>query len=137
MGFRIADEKIYLDDLQMASKFGDVNIAGYSSFLGYVDYRVSITLTKEESDKVKGKGGNVAALFTNKEGRVVLDLLVKGQSPKPGIGVDTQMAQARLKGKAQEEIDKAKQQAAEAAQKQAEELKKKAAEEAKKLFKWK
>ncbi len=137
MGFRIADEKIYLDDLQMASKFGDVNIAGYSSFLGYVDYRVSITLTKEESDKVKGKGGNVAALFTNKEGRVVLDLLVKGQSPKPGIGVDTQMAQARLKGKAQEEIDKAKQQAAEAAKKQAEELKKKAAEEAKKLFKWK
>ncbi|MDO9391012.1 MAG: AsmA family protein [bacterium] len=137
MGFRIADEKIYLDDLQMASKFGDVNIAGYSTFLGYVDYRVSITLTKEESDKVKGKGGNVAGLFTNKEGRVVLDLLIKGQSPKPGIGVDTQMAQARLKGKAQEEMDKAKQQAAEAAQKQAEELKKKAAEEAKKLFKWK
>ena len=81
--------------------------------------------------------GNVAGLFTNKEGRVVLDLLIKGQSPKPGIGVDTQMAQARLKGKAQEEMDKAKQQAAEAAQKQAEELKKKAAEEAKKLFKWK
>ncbi|MDO9026871.1 MAG: AsmA family protein [bacterium] len=137
MGFRIADEKIFLDDLQMVSKFGDVNIAGYSTFLGYVDYRVSITLTKEESDKVKAKGGNVAGLFTNKEGRVVLDLLIKGQSPKPGIGVDTQMAQARLKGKAQEEMDKAKQQAAEAAQKQAEELKKKAAEEAKKLFKWK
>lgn len=137
LGFRVADEKIYLDDLQMASKFGDVNIAGYSSFLGYVDYRVSITLTKEESDKVKAKGGNAATLFTNKEGRVVLDLLIKGQSPKPGIGVDTQMAQARLKGKAQEEMDKAKQQAVEAAQKQAEELKKKAAEEAKKLFKWK
>ncbi|MBI4726709.1 AsmA family protein [candidate division TA06 bacterium] len=137
MGFRIADEKIYLDDLQMASKFGDVSLSGSSSFLGYLDYRVSITLTKEESDKVKLKGGNVAGLFTNKDGRVALDLLVKGQSPKPGIGLDTQMAQARLKGKAQEEIDKAKKQAEEAAQKQAEELKKKAAEEAKKLFKWK
>ncbi|MBI5805783.1 AsmA family protein [candidate division TA06 bacterium] len=137
MGFRIADEKIYLDDLQMASRFGDVSVSGSSTFLGFLDYRVSITLTKEESDKVKAKGGNVAGLFTNKEGRVVLDLLIKGQSPKPGIGVDTQMAQARLKGKAQEEMDKAKQQAAEAAQKQAEELKKKAAEEAKKLFKWK
>jgi AsmA protein len=137
LGFRINEEKIYLDDLQMFTKFGDVTLAGYSSFAGYVDYKVSITLTKEESDKVKAKGGNAAALFTNKEGRVVLDLLIKGQSPKPSIGVDTQMAQARLKGKAQEEIDKAKQQAAEAAQKQAEELKKKAAEEAKKLFKWK
>ena len=137
MGFRISDEKIYLDDLQMASKFGDVNVSGSSTFLGFLDYRVSITLTKEESDKVKAKGGNAASLFTNKEGRVVLDLLVKGQSPKPSIGVDTQMTQARLKGKAQEEIDKAKQQAAEAAQKQAEELRKKAAEEAKKLFKWK
>jgi hypothetical protein len=138
MGFRIADQKIYLDDLQMFTKFGDVNVSGSSTFLGFLDYRVSITLTKEESDKVKGKGGNVAGLFTNKDGRVVLDLLVKGQSPKPGIGIDTQMAQARLKGKAQEEIDKAKQQAAEAAQKQAEELKKKAAEGAKNLFKkWK
>jgi hypothetical protein len=136
LGFRIADEKIYLDDLQMASKFGDVSVSGSSSFPGYLDYRVSITLTKEESDKVKGKGGNAAGLFTNKDGRVVLDLLVKGQSPKPGIGLDTQMAQARLKGKAQEEIDKAKKQAQEATQKQADELKKKAAEEAKKLFHW-
>jgi AsmA protein len=137
MGFRINDEKIYLDDLQMFTRFGDVTLAGYSSFAGYVDYKASITLTKEESDKVKAKGGSAAQLFTNKEGRVVLDLLVKGQSPKPSIGVDTEMAQARLKGKALEELDKARQQAEDAAKKQAEELKKKAAEEAKKLFKWK
>ncbi|MDI6740901.1 MAG: AsmA-like C-terminal region-containing protein, partial [Candidatus Edwardsbacteria bacterium] len=108
MGFRILDEKIFLDDLVMTSKFGDVNLSGSSSFAGYLDYRVSIKLTKEESDKLKGKAGNAAALFTDKDGRVALDLLVKGQSPKPGISWDTQMAQARLKGKAQEEIDKVK-----------------------------
>jgi AsmA protein len=135
MGFRINDEKIYLDDLQMFTRFGDVSLSGYSSFAGYVDYKVSITLTKEESDKVKAKGGSAAQLFTNKDGRVVLDLLVKGQSPKPSIGVDTEMAQARLKGKAQEEMDKAKKQAEEAAKKQAEELKKKAEDALKGFFK--
>ena len=79
------------------------------------------------------KAGNAAALFTDKDGRVVLDLLVKGQSPKPGVSWDTQMAQARLKGKAKEEIDRAKAEAqakADQLKKEAEEKAKKAAEDA-------
>jgi len=135
MGFRILDQKLYLDDLVMASKFGDVGLSGYSSFAGFLDYRVSIKLTKEESDKLKGKGGNVANLFADKDGRVVLDLLVKGQAPKPGISWDTQMAQARLKGKAQEEIDKAKAEAEAKVKAEADKLKQKADEEAARLKK--
>jgi len=135
MGFRIADEKVYLDDLQMTSKFGDVSLSGNSSFTGYLDYKATIKLTKEESDKMKGKAGNAAALFTDKDGRVVLDLLVKGQSPKPGVSWDTQMAQSRLKGKAQEEIDRAKQQAEDKAKKEAADAAKKAGEKLKNLFK--
>ncbi|MCU0605927.1 MAG: AsmA family protein [Candidatus Edwardsbacteria bacterium] len=146
MGFRIADEKVYLDDLLMTSKFGDINLSGNSSFTGYLDYRASIKLTKEESDRMKGKAGNAAALFTDKDGRVVLDLLVKGQSPKPAVSWDTQMAQARLKGKAQEEIDKVKAEAQaridqerkaleEKAKKEADEAAKKAADALKGLFK--
>ncbi len=146
MGFRIADEKVYLDDLLMTSKFGDINLSGNSSFTGFLDYRASIRLTKEESDRMKGKAGNAAALFTDKDGRMVLDLLVKGQSPKPGVSWDTQMAQARLKGKAQEEIDKVKAEAQakidqqkkeleDKAKKEAEEAAKKAADALKGLFK--
>jgi len=135
LGFRIADQKVYLDDLKMDSKYGDVNVTGYSTFAGAVDYRVSVKLTKEESDRLKGKGGNVAALFTDKDGRVVLDLLVKGQPPKPAVSWDTQMAQARLKGKAQEEIDKAKAEAEAKAKAEADKLKQKADAEAERLKK--
>lgn len=130
MGFRIADEKVYLDDLLMTSKFGDINLSGNSSFTGFLDYRASIKLTKEESDKMKGKVGNAAGLFTDKDGRMVLDLLVKGQSPKPGVSWDTQMAQARLKGKAQEEIDKVKAEAQAKIDQQKKELEDKAKKEA-------
>lgn len=133
MGFRILDQKVYLDDLKMDSKYGDVSLSGYSTFAGAVDYRVSVKLTKEESDKLKGKGGNVANLFTDQDGRVVLDLLVKGQPPKPSVSWDTQMAQARLKGKVQQEVDRAKAEAEAKAKAEADKLKKKADEEAARL----
>jgi uncharacterized protein involved in outer membrane biogenesis len=133
LGFRILDQKVFLDDLKMDCRYGEVNLSGYSTFAGAVDYRVSVKLTKEESDKLKGKGGNVAALFTDKDGRVVLDLLVKGQPPKPSVSWDTQMAQARLKGKAQEEIGKAKAEAEAKVKDEADKLKQKADEEAARL----
>lgn len=133
MGFRILDQKIYLDDLKMDSRYGDVTLSGYSTFDGTVDYRVSVRLTKEESDKLKGRGGNVANLFTDSEGRVVLDLLVKGQPPKPTISWDTQMAEARLRGKVQQEMDRAKAEAEAKAKAEADRLKQKADEEAARL----
>lgn len=133
MGFRISDQKVYLDDLKMDSKYGEVAMSGYSTFAGAVDYRVSVKLTKEESEKLKGKGGNVANLFADPDGRVVLDLLVKGQPPKPAVSWDTQMAEARLKGKVQQEIDKAKAEAEAKAKAEADKLKQKADEEAARL----
>ncbi|HBZ86786.1 MAG: hypothetical protein A2509_06655 [Candidatus Edwardsbacteria bacterium RIFOXYD12_FULL_50_11] len=143
-GFRILNERLYLDDLKLDSRFGDANLTGSSGFDGTLDYRVSIKLTKEESDKLRARS-SATSLFSDKDGRMVLDLLVKGPAQKPSIGWDTQMAQARLKGKAQEELDKAKAQAqAEAdkakkaaedkARKEAEELKKKAADKLKGIF---
>jgi uncharacterized protein involved in outer membrane biogenesis len=155
LGFRILNERLYLDDLKMDSRYGDVNLTGSSGFDGTLDYRVSIKLTKEESDKLRAKS-TATNLFADKDGRMVLDLLVKGPAQKPSIGWDTQMAQARLKGKAQEELDKAKAQAQaeadklkaqaqaeadkakkaaeEKAKKEAEELKKKAADKLKGIF---
>lgn len=155
MGFRILNERLYLDDLKMDSRFGDVNLTGSSGFDGTLDYRMSIKLTKEESDKLRAKS-SATNLFADKDGRMVLDLLIKGPAQKPSIGWDTQMAQARLKGKAQEELDKAKAQAQaeadkvkqqaqaeadkakkaaeEKAKKEAEELKKKAADKLKGIF---
>ena len=134
MGFRILNERLYLDDLQMDSRFGDVNLSGSSGFDGTLDYRVSIKLTKEESDKLRAKSSAVN-LFADKDGRMVLDLLVKGPAQKPGIGWDTQMAQARLKGKAQEEIDKAKKEVADKVQAEADKLKQQAQAEADKAKK--
>lgn len=131
MGFRILNERLYLDDLQMASRFGDVNLSGSSGFDGALDYRVSIKLTKDESDKLRAKT-SAASLLTDKDGRMILDLLVKGPAQKPSISWDTQMAQARLKGKAQEELDKAKKEAEAKAQEEADKLKKAAEEKAKK-----
>jgi uncharacterized protein involved in outer membrane biogenesis len=133
MGFRISEQKVYLDDLKMDSKYGDVSLSGYSTFAGAVDYRVSVKLTKEESDRLKGKGGNVANLFADPDGRVVLDLLVKGQPPKPAVSWDTQMAQARLKGKVQQEVDRAKAEAEAKAKAEADKLKQKADAEAERL----
>lgn len=132
MGFRIAEQKVYLDDMKMDSKYGDVNLSGHSTFAGAVDYRASIKLTKEESDKLKSKGGGVTNLFTDTDGRVVLDLLVKGQPPKPAVSWDTQMAEARLKGKVQQEIDRAKSEAEAKAKAEADRLKQEAEEKAKK-----
>ena len=63
---------------------------------------------------------------------MILDLLVSGPAQKPIIGWDTQMAQARLKGKAQEEIDKARKEAEAKAQAEADKARKAAEEKAKK-----
>ena len=130
-GFRILNERLYLDDLQMSSRFGDINLSGSSGFDGTLDYRVSLKLTREESEKFKSKT-SATALFSDPDGRVILDLLVSGPAQKPIIGWDTQMAQARLKGKAQEEIDKARKEAEVKAQAEADKVRKAAEEKAKK-----
>lgn len=130
-GFRILNERLYLDDLQMSSRFGDINLSGSSGFDGTLDYRVSLKLTREESEKFKSKT-SATALFSDPDGRVILDLLVSGPAQKPIIGWDTQMAQARLKGKAQEEIDKARKEAEAKAQAEADKARKAAEEKAKK-----
>lgn len=133
-GFRILNERLYLDDLQMSSRYGDINLSGSSGFDGTLDYRVSLKLTRDESDKLRSKS-SATNLFSDKDGRIILDILVKGPAQKPVISWDTQMAQARLKGKAQEEIDKARKEAEAKAQTEADRLKKQAQDEADKARK--
>ncbi|MDF1544861.1 MAG: AsmA family protein [bacterium] len=89
----VQDGKVILDDLQTRlGSIGDVTIGGAYSFTGAMDYRGSILLSKEWTEKLLSKGGlvgNLSNLFNDKSvKRVRLPIVIGGTSESPKMDID-------------------------------------------------
>ncbi|MEK6571500.1 MAG: AsmA-like C-terminal region-containing protein, partial [Bacteroidota bacterium] len=139
--FKISDGKINIPDLKIATSGNDFLLAGWQGFDGSLDYRLAVKLSGALSNRFMGSGvaAQVADLFKDKDGRVMLFLLVGGTTEAPKFRWDTKAAQEKLRERVAGEVEKKKgeirEKAKEGLQQKLEEGKKKIEEQLKKLLK--
>lgn len=93
---QVKDGKVGLDNLKTSmGNLGDVEIGGFYSFAGGLDYKGSILLSKDATKKVLGfitkeeMLGGITGLFTDKSvERIKLPLLIEGTVDEPKFKVD-------------------------------------------------
>ena len=146
--FTIADGKIVLKDLKISAFNTDLISNGSQSFDGTVQMNIDIKLSHELSNKLRigGTAGQLVNLFKDRDGKIVVPLIVSGYYKTPSISLNTKQQQRQIETQIQEEIDKRKEEVKEKVtqeveklldtvkQKGTEELKKKAEDALKKLF---
>lgn len=136
--FTVADGRIHIKDLKIATANTDFVVNGSQGFDGSLDYRMLVRLPESASNRLKigGLGGELMNFLKDKDGRLNLNFKVTGTSSDPSYALDTQQAQEAakqaLEQKAREGVKRLED---EAKKKAEEELKKKAGEGLKKLFK--
>ncbi|MGB7061613.1 MAG: AsmA family protein [Candidatus Zixiibacteriota bacterium] len=103
--FRIADARVWFDDLSVSTKDGDFSLVGSLGLDGSLDYALTAVLSSELSLRFDALG-DISDYLKNEQGRAVLDLKIGGTAKKPKFSLDTSRAQerlkAQLKGKAEE-----------------------------------
>ena len=106
--FRIADARVWFDDLTVSTKDGDFDLVGSLGLDGSLDYALTAVLSPELSVRFDALG-DVSEYLKNDQGRTVLDLKIGGTAKTPRFSIDTSKAQerlkAQLKGKAEEKKD--------------------------------
>jgi uncharacterized protein involved in outer membrane biogenesis len=139
--FKISDGKINTPDLKIGASGNDFLVSGWQGFDGSLDYKVVVKLSGALSDRFAAGGvaSQAADLLKDKEGRVMLFLVVGGSTDSPKFRWDTEAVQEKLRQKVNEEVEKKKGEVQaktkEEVQKKLDEGKSKLEEQLKKLFK--
>jgi hypothetical protein len=141
--FTVSDGRINIKDLKINSLNSDLTVNGSQGFDGALNYSMGLKLPASVSDRLKvgGAGGQVLNLLKDKDGRIVLNLLVVGILNKPSVGLDTKEQQKQLENMARQQIgnklDEATKKILQDSSKKnsLEDLKKKAKDQLKNLFK--
>lgn len=89
----VKDGKVFLDNLATKlGQIGDLSLAGSYAFTGELDYRGTLLLSPETTDKLlsrKDLVGGLAGLFSDKSStRLSLPILVGGTADKPTVNLD-------------------------------------------------
>jgi len=85
--FSVADGKLRLDDLVIASPDADWNISGAVGFDGTLDYGISVLLSEAVSRRYREKT-TLAGLFADESGRILLDFRLTGTAKEPVLTYD-------------------------------------------------
>ena len=93
--FRIADGRVWFDDLTVSTKDGDFDLVGSLGLDGSLDYALTAVLSSELSLRFDALG-DVSNYLKNDQGRTVLDLKISGTAKRPRFSIDTARAQKRL-----------------------------------------
>ncbi len=84
--FRIGGGKIRSDTLKLVSDKLELSGAAVIGFDKTLDFRGALRLSKEMSDRVRGRGGR---FFVGSGGRVEIPLVMSGPVGSPAVAVDT------------------------------------------------
>ena len=125
--FRIENERVWFDDFSASTKSGDFELSGSVGMDGSLDYKLTAVLSSELSSSFDALG-DLSNYFKNDQGRVVLDIDIRGPAKNPEFILDTSKPEERFKKQMREEFKQEK-------EKVAEELKKKGEDLLKDLFK--
>lgn len=109
--FMIKNQRLYFDDFSARTNDGDWQVSGSVGFDGSMDYAVTTTLSKDLSKRFDSLG-EISQFLKNEEGRVVLDIKLKGTAKSPEFTLDTSRAEkkfeSQLKIKSEELKDELK-----------------------------
>ncbi len=115
--FRIEKGRVWFDDFSAATKSGDFGLSGSVGLDGSLDYKLTAVLSPEVSSSFAALG-DLSDYLKNDQGRVVLDIDLKGTAKSPEFYLDPSRAEEKLR---KQVTQKAKQEG----EKVADELKKK------------
>ena len=107
--FRIENGRVWFDDFSAATKSGDFELSGSVGLDGSLDYDLTAVLSPELSSSFDALG-DLSHYLKNDQGRVVLDIDIKGMAKSPEFYLDPSRAEERFKSqmtqKAQQEGEK-------------------------------
>lgn len=105
--FRIENSRIWFDDFLAVTKDGDYKLTGSVGLDGSLDYKLNAVLSPELSTRFDALG-SFSNYLKNDQGRVVLDIKIKGPVTNPEFALDTSQPQQKfeqqVKDKAQEQL---------------------------------
>ena len=105
--FRIENSRVWFDDFLANTNDGDYKLTGSVGLDGSLDYTLNAVLSPALSTKFDALG-SFSNYLKNDQGRVVLDIKIKGPVTNPEFALDTSQPQEKLqqdvKEKAQEQL---------------------------------
>ncbi len=105
--FRVENSRVWFDDFSAIAKDGDFQLTGSVGLDGSLDYKLNAVLSPELSIKFDALG-SFSNYLKNDQGRVVLDIKIKGPVTNPEFALDTSQPQQKfeqqVKEKAQEQL---------------------------------
>lgn len=114
---KIADGRIILSETKITSRDNEFILNGSQGFDGSMDYKLRIKIPEKQVAqlKISGLAADLLKYLKDDQGRVNLDLLVRGTTQNPSIGLDQKQiedaAKKALEEKAQEELKKLEEEA--------------------------
>jgi uncharacterized protein involved in outer membrane biogenesis len=125
--FRIENGRVWFDDFSAFTKSGDFELSGSVGMDGSLDYKLTAVLSPELSSSFDALG-DLLDYLKNDQGRVVLDVKIKGPAKNPEFSLDTSKAEERFKKRMTQKLKQEE-------KKVTDELKKKGEDLLKELFK--
>jgi hypothetical protein len=106
--FRIERGRVVTNPVKLNGAYGDWTLAGAVGFDGSLDYAVSITLPPEVATALNARSAIAAGALSDDQGRVLLDLRVRGSAKAPKVDWDTRAMRDRLAGRASQALTEQK-----------------------------
>jgi uncharacterized protein involved in outer membrane biogenesis len=92
--FSVADGRLRMDDMKIASPDADWNVSGSVGFDGTLDYDISVLLSETVSRQYAERS-SLAGLLADESGRIALDLKLAGTAKSPNLSIDASKTAAR------------------------------------------
>ena len=102
--FRVERGRVVTDPVAISGPYGDWTAIGAIGLDGSLDYAVSITLPREIAERLGARSAIAAGALSDAEGRVLIDLRVRGTAKKPQVALDGAAMRDRLAGRASQAI---------------------------------
>jgi hypothetical protein len=105
--FRVADGRVETENLVISGGNAEWKISGFTSFDAKLRYAVQVTLNDELSRLYRKRiGQDLALVFANTEGRLVLDLTIEGEAKSPKVIVDTEKLVERARSNLKQNLER-------------------------------
>jgi hypothetical protein len=105
--FRVAEGRVETEDLVISGGDAEWKISGFTTFDAKLRYAVQVTLNDELSRLYRKRiGQDLARIFANTEGRLVLDLTIEGEAANPKVVVDTEKLTERARANLEQSLER-------------------------------
>jgi hypothetical protein len=103
--FRVERGRVVTDPVVLNGPHGEWRLTGSIGFDGTLDYAVSGTLPGEVVEQLGARSALAAGALADPQGRLLLDLRVKGRASSPEVTWDSRAMRDRLTGRASQAFE--------------------------------